>query len=185
MGGGRLWGRDTDLVLPGPWQAGSYELALSLSVTPFDGSEAELSLLRDGVREAAWTLSEGAGRTEILPFELAEPWVGDLSLRYDNDVSNELLDRNLEVGSLRVRRTGSLPPEDRAAWLREATAGANVVLLSIDTLRADHLGAYGYDRPTSPVLDALAARGARFDTAVAASHWTAPSHTSLLTGLHP
>lgn len=60
----------------------------------------------------------------------------------------------------------------------------NVVLISIDTLRADHLSLYGYDRPTSPRLDAWAAeKAAVFETAVAPSPWTLPSHVSMLTGL--
>src|SRR5690606_29606460 len=61
----------------------------------------------------------------------------------------------------------------------------NIILLSIDTLRADRLGAYGYERPTSPTIDALAARGARFDRAFAESPWTLPSHMTMFTGLHP
>jgi arylsulfatase A-like enzyme len=61
----------------------------------------------------------------------------------------------------------------------------NVILISIDTLRADRVGCYGYERPTSPTLDALAAEGALFENAVAPSPWTLPSHMSLLTGLYP
>lgn len=61
----------------------------------------------------------------------------------------------------------------------------NVVLISIDTLRADHLGGYGYRRKTSPNLDALAARGVLFENAVAPSSWTLPSHASLLSGVSP
>jgi arylsulfatase A-like enzyme len=60
-----------------------------------------------------------------------------------------------------------------------------VVLVSIDTLRADHLGLYGYSRPTSPTLDALASESTVFDDATSASPWTLPSHASLLTGLYP
>jgi arylsulfatase A-like enzyme len=63
--------------------------------------------------------------------------------------------------------------------------GWDVLLISLDTLRADHLGCYGYHRPTSPNLDALAARGVRFATAVAQAPWTRPSHWSFLTGLYP
>ena len=48
----------------------------------------------------------------------------------------------------------------------------DVILISIDTLRADHVGAYGYARPTTPTLDALAARGARFAEARSPSPWT-------------
>jgi hypothetical protein len=61
----------------------------------------------------------------------------------------------------------------------------NVLLVTIDTLRADHLGAYGHKTAQTPTLDALAARGVRFATAVAHVPLTGPSHASLLTGLTP
>ncbi len=60
-----------------------------------------------------------------------------------------------------------------------------VVLISIDTLRRDHVGAYGYARPTTPRLDRLAAEGILCDDAVSPSSWTLPSHLSLLTGVDP
>jgi arylsulfatase A-like enzyme len=59
----------------------------------------------------------------------------------------------------------------------------NVLLISIDSLRADHLGCYGYEHDTSPALDALARRGVLFETCVAESSWTLPTHASLLTGV--
>ncbi len=61
----------------------------------------------------------------------------------------------------------------------------NVLLVSIDTLRADHLGAYGYARPTSPRLDAFAAESIRYARALAPTPWTLPSHAAMLTGRHP
>jgi arylsulfatase A-like enzyme len=61
----------------------------------------------------------------------------------------------------------------------------NVVLVTIDTLRADHLGLYGYPRPTSPYLDQLGREGVVFWHAVAASSHTAPSHATILTALYP
>jgi len=61
----------------------------------------------------------------------------------------------------------------------------NIVLVTIDTLRADHLGAYGYPRPTSPYLDQLGREGVVFWHAVAASSHTAPSHATILTALYP
>ncbi len=64
-------------------------------------------------------------------------------------------------------------------------AGWNVLLVSLDTLRADHLGSYGCARPTSPNLDALAAGGVRFASAFSQAPWTRPSHRSFLTGLYP
>jgi arylsulfatase len=60
-----------------------------------------------------------------------------------------------------------------------------VVLISVDTLRADHLGSYGYGRLTSPGIDALAREGILFEDVSAPSPWTLPSHASLLTGLYP
>jgi choline-sulfatase len=59
----------------------------------------------------------------------------------------------------------------------------NLLFLSIDTLRADHLGLYGYKRPTSPNLDAFAARAVVFENAQSASSWTLPSLASLMTSL--
>jgi arylsulfatase A-like enzyme len=64
-------------------------------------------------------------------------------------------------------------------------AKLNILLISIDTLRADHLGCYGYERPTSPVIDRLADRSIRFTEAIAPSPWTLPSHAAMLTGRHP
>lgn len=61
----------------------------------------------------------------------------------------------------------------------------NVLLITLDTTRADRLGCYGYSRPTSPNIDALAADAARFEVAVATSALTPPSHASILTGLYP
>lgn len=61
----------------------------------------------------------------------------------------------------------------------------DVLLLVVDTLRADRLGSHGYDKPTSPRLDALAAEGVRFANAVAPSTWTKPSMAALFTGRYP
>jgi arylsulfatase A-like enzyme len=59
--------------------------------------------------------------------------------------------------------------------------GPNIVLITVDTLRADHLSSYGFDGQTTPHIDALAAESALFERAVAASSSTAPSHASMLT----
>jgi arylsulfatase len=61
----------------------------------------------------------------------------------------------------------------------------NLVLIVVDALRADHLGAYGYGRPTSPNIDRLAREGVVFDSAVATSSWTRPSVGSLFTSRLP
>src|SRR5262245_35012241 len=60
-----------------------------------------------------------------------------------------------------------------------------VVLVTIDALRADHVGAYGYAEAHTPVLDQLALEGARFETAISPVPLTRPAHATLLTGLDP
>lgn len=75
---------------------------------------------------------------------------------------------------------GSTPP------VKETKAASGpLILISIDTLRADHLGLYGYPRPTSLRLDDFAKTAIVFDHAYAAEPWTLPSHATILTGLPP
>ncbi|MFQ5745774.1 MAG: sulfatase [Gemmatimonadota bacterium] len=69
--------------------------------------------------------------------------------------------------------------------LHGTTDRPNVLLIVLDTQRADHLSSYGYGRPTTPRLDALAAEGIRFESAWATSSWTLPTHASLFTGRPP
>src|SRR5690242_19681613 len=70
----------------------------------------------------------------------------------------------------------------RIAW---AAAPPNLVLITIDTLRADRLGCYGYPRIETPNLDQLAKRGVLFENAITQTPLTAPSHASIFTGLYP
>ena len=65
------------------------------------------------------------------------------------------------------------------------SAAPNVLIILIDTLRQDHLGCYGYHRPTSPHIDAFAAEAVRFHALVPQSSWTRPSVVSLLTSCYP
>jgi arylsulfatase A-like enzyme len=60
-----------------------------------------------------------------------------------------------------------------------------VILVVVDCLRADHVGAYGYSRPTTPRLDRWAGQGVLWEQAHSTSCWTRPSVTSILTGLYP
>jgi Sulfatase len=58
----------------------------------------------------------------------------------------------------------------------------NILVIVVDTLRADHLSSYGYSRRTSPNIDRLVRKGVVFENAVSACSWTYPSHVSLVTG---
>ncbi|MFQ6082103.1 MAG: sulfatase [Candidatus Aminicenantia bacterium] len=66
---------------------------------------------------------------------------------------------------------------------QRADGRVNVILISIDTLRADHLGCYGYKRETSPNIDRLTSEGVVFTNAFSTTSWTLPAHISLLTSL--
>ncbi len=67
----------------------------------------------------------------------------------------------------------------------EEAARPNFMLVVIDALRADHLGCYGHDRPTSPVIDAVAENGVLFETAITAAPWTKASFSSFLASMYP
>jgi arylsulfatase A-like enzyme len=79
-----------------------------------------------------------------------------------------------------------------AAWANPVLAakdatprGPDIILISADTLRADHLGCYNYPRETTPAIDRLAARSCRFERAISQAPYTVSSHMSLLTSLYP
>lgn len=61
----------------------------------------------------------------------------------------------------------------------------DIVLVSVDTLRADHLGCHGNQRETSPAIDGLARSGAQFMNAISPASWTLPAHMSMFTSLYP
>jgi arylsulfatase A-like enzyme/Tfp pilus assembly protein PilF len=63
--------------------------------------------------------------------------------------------------------------------------GANVLLITLDTTRADRIGAYGYGPAETPRLDALAAEGVLFEQTITPTAFTLPSHSSIMTGLYP
>jgi len=109
-------------------------------------------------------------------------------------------EQSLELGAcrrvqLQARSADESPAELALAGLELYTRGAararsaperpNIVMVVIDTLRADRLGAYGHDAGASPNLDALAREGTLFEHAWAPCSWTLPSTVTLLTGLEP
>jgi arylsulfatase A-like enzyme len=82
---------------------------------------------------------------------------------------------------VRLKRSGA----DLGAESPVKNPGVGFFLISIDTLRSDHLGCYGYARETSPTIDGLATRGALFLNAISPSSWTLPTHMSIFTSLYP
>lgn len=86
---------------------------------------------------------------------------------------------------LLVPKAADAKPAPAALTAARQAPRHNVILYMVDTLRADHLGCYGYDRPVSPRIDAFAKKATLFRHAVAQSPWTRPSVVTLLTGLLP
>jgi arylsulfatase A-like enzyme len=95
--------------------------------------------------------------------------------------------RRRALGALAV--AGAATAVGLAAWYRNPPRPEPppraIVLVTIDTLRADHLGCYGYLRPTSPFLDGLAGKGVLFENAYSSISHTTPAHATLFTGLYP
>lgn len=104
----------------------------------------------------------------ILPkLQMSLPWLAGLTV----------------VLFVAIQGGGWLQESVKTSSLPESRTGApNVIVIVVDTLRADHLSSYGYERDTSPFMDSLAAEGVRFENAIAPSSWTQPSHASMLTG---
>jgi arylsulfatase A-like enzyme/Tfp pilus assembly protein PilF len=97
----------------------------------------------------------------------------------------------LAAGALLVWRgcVEKAPAKAASRWSRlageDGGASPNVVLITIDTLRADHLGSYGATEAETPNLDRLAAEGVRFANAASTVPFTLPAHSSLMTGTYP
>ncbi|MDE3197677.1 MAG: sulfatase-like hydrolase/transferase, partial [Acidobacteriota bacterium] len=72
-----------------------------------------------------------------------------------------------------------------AVWRFAPRPVPHVLLITLDTTRADHLGCYGSDRAQTPHLDALAAAGVVFERAISVAPLTLPAHASLFSGLYP
>jgi arylsulfatase A-like enzyme len=124
-------------------------------------------------------------------------------------VSVRILAGDQELGSLRSPGTGGWTDRrleglvakpanvqvectsERSFWVSTAevvtppSTSPPVIVVLVDTLRRDHLGCYGYGRPTSPNIDAFARESIRFENLVPASSWTRPSVASLLTSTVP
>jgi arylsulfatase A-like enzyme len=124
----------------------------------------------------------GGGRSyrearAVFPLGRSRSGPAELELRVDDELR----------GAPAVAGFSELEVVTRSSVRRRAAAagGRNVVVLLVDALRADRLGAYGYARDTSPNLDRAAAAGVVFDRAFTTATWTLPAVVSLLTGTLP
>jgi arylsulfatase A-like enzyme len=180
---------------------------VSLTLQPADGRDRENCRMRFalGIKEEAWPTSDGVRFRVWSP----EP-DGDVLLFEESFDPRELgdarwHDREFEIPTYSaelILETDAGPSgdneSDEAGWAapriicegserepRRAQPHPDIIVISLDTLRADHLGAYGYDKDTSPVLDAFAEESWVFDNAFAVAPFTMPTHASMFTGLYP
>src|SRR5262245_17823744 len=92
----------------------------------------------------------------------------------------------LGVEDSSASRERAVPEEGRTLPRREAVASRpDVIVITLDSTRADHLGCYGYTRRVSPELDRFALEAVRYRRAWSTDSWTLPAHASMLTGKHP
>jgi arylsulfatase A-like enzyme len=149
------------------------------------GGRLEVEVQAAGESEPArtWLAASGAGPLRVkLPAVAGAPVRVRLRAAPEGEAPAAAAGLDLVAP---VLRTPQAPPEPRAAAAAPPRRPPHVFVYLIDTLRADHLGAYGYPRPTSPHIDAFAREAARFANAVAQTSWTRPAVASLFTGLHP
>lgn len=148
------------------WRGHMHEIELQITLHTLNGEHLVLFRIRHAIeQEPTWheliaPLATAAGRSGAL------------------ELSAKTADTHTPVPELIYWSNPILEPVP-------AVDRPNIVLVSIDTLRADHLGCFGYARDTSPHIDRLAREGVLFRQAIASSNWTLPSHASMLTGLHP
>ncbi len=190
-----LQGTDTNALVAPPGSAYAFDLDLfgnaflefGAGVVRGETSEAvrkRLSATEEGVRFRVQIEMSGRSKTVFLKSVEQPPLVEGRGLQF----SAERVPLPAAGGKARITLLTEGPEGAFAFWanpvvIRTGARARRVILISIDTLRADHLGCYGYGKDTTPHADALAADGALFSDTYASSSWTLPSHVSLLTSL--
>ena len=160
---------------PGPAGWLGPRLLVVLAVLP------SLLIIGHGIYGSAWL---------VFAMGLAV-WLTPLLVRFLFDRRGRLLASSALLAAAVLTQAGWLVAGDALKRWREEgrplppPGSPNVLLIVLDTVRADHLGVYGYERPTTPHLDQLARRSIRFDQARATAPWTLASHASLFTGRGP
>ncbi|QDU65712.1 sulfatase [Engelhardtia mirabilis] len=182
-------GDELELPLPVPTTGARLQAWLGLDSHPMvaDGAQVEVTLSARPLNGpgrtplGSWTLeSASQARRRWLPIDVELPSrLGGRSAVLQVGV------RSIEGHAAPALLMPTVLAAPRVVPDRLERRGPNVVLISVDTLRPDHLGAYGYDRPTSPSIDRLAERSLVFDDVWAQGPYTLPSHMSLMSGQHP
>ena len=162
--------------------ATAFQVLVWLNVTQLAADTGREALLADlGVLVVAVVLSAIGMRILVSPMRRARPGLAAGLLVRPLGIAL-LVGATLGAAALAWRGGVGAVPAPTVATSADAP---NVVLILLDTLRRDHLSGEGYARPTTPALDELAGRGARFPSLVSTSCYTKPAVASLLTSLYP
>ncbi len=156
---------DSELTVAGLSARGAGSGSLSVTSREDSGKEQRLK-----------SFAAGAGTQSV---DLPGPRLVRLTLRAESNQARGGLLVTRPVVTAPVRRVAETPA------VPQPGRRPNLVIYLVDTLRADRLGCYGYDRPTSPNLDRFADEATLFEAAIAQAPWTRPSVASILTGLGP
>lgn len=126
-----------------------------------------------------------SNRQEVLfEEELKFPSIQDKQVYYHKSMDLSLFKGKCQISFQTSGKEGSLSFWVNPVLFPRKKSRRQIILISIDTLRADHLGVYGYNRDTSPNIDSLASKSVLFRNVYAPSPWTLSSHVSLLTALN-
>ena len=172
------------------WTLGAVTAALVFAVWAFHLNRyayKELWRLKDGLPPALLSPRVWLANFGILLAALAAGFLVQRLLSWWVGRGAEWRGKTALAALAAVIAALALPAVGASGWLagEKVPPRPSVVLISMDTLRADHLGLYGYERATSPALDAFAATGVVFEKAVTQANWTLPSFMSLMTSQIP
>ena len=169
---GQGWQRSLDLPSSGTlaWSIISIE---EDAPAPQDGTATSAPPADDTEAWIEW--HHGASKRDLWRGKATDQW------------TEEQVSLPTGPGTLRLASDGAVAWAELYSASEPPTANdlPNLVLISLDTVRSDHLSTYGYERPTSPELDRLAEESWVFERSYSASTWTLPSTATLLSGLMP
>jgi len=163
-------------IRPEAWKSAQATFHFKVSVSEIEGKR-ESTLFERTLNPHAVEKDQGWQNSEI---PLAHFQNKQIEISFQSDVGNcedpavrESLKKSTLWGGVRI------------GDFRRKKGDLNLILISLDTLRLDHLSGNGYSRPTSPNIDSIAKGGVWFKEAIAQAPWTKPAHMSVLTGLYP